>query len=247
MFIELYNEGDVYMAEIINKIIKKIKGSDYNIDKRIYLTDLLLIIFIRIISLLRSVIKRIGMRKCGRVIFVGKRVILRHKKYMNLGNGITFGNSVEIDALSENGVNMGNNCKIGDYSIIRCTGSLRKLGKGITIGNNFGCADYCFFGAAGGIKIGNDVIMGQNVRFHSENHNFNNIHIPIREQGVNSKGIIIEDDCWVGSGVVFLDGIRVGSGCVIGSNTLVNKDIPAYSIAVGNPVRIIKSRLELKK
>jgi acetyltransferase-like isoleucine patch superfamily enzyme len=61
-------------------------------------------------------------------------------------------------------------------------------------------------------------------------------------QGVTHKGILIDEDCWIGAGTVFLDGVRVGKGCVIGANTIVNKDIPAYSVAVGNPVKIIKNR-----
>ena len=97
------------------------------------------------------------------------------------------------------------------------------------------------------IEIGRDVIMGQNVRFHSENHNFDDIEVPIRFQGVTNKGIKIGNNCWIGSGVVFLDGINVGDGCVIGANTLVNKDIPDNVIAVGNPARIIKYRDETGK
>jgi acetyltransferase-like isoleucine patch superfamily enzyme len=68
------------------------------------------------------------------------------------------------------------------------------------------------------------------------------LDIPIRLQGVTNKGIKIGNNCWIGSGAVFLDGVSVGDGCVIGANTLVNKSIPANSIVAGNPVRIIKSR-----
>ena len=60
--------------------------------------------------------------------------------------------------------------------------------------------------------------MGQNIRFHSENHNYKDINIPIRMQGVTNKGIKIGNDCWIGAGVVFLDGVVVGNGCVIGAN-----------------------------
>ena len=85
--------------------------------------------------------------------------------------------------------------------------------------------------------------MGQNIRFHSENHNFNEVNIPIRIQGVTNKGIKIGDDCWIGAGAVFLDGVSVGNGCVIGANTVVNKNIPDNYIAVGNPVRLLKKRV----
>lgn len=194
--------------------------------------------------MVRGIFRRFGFKSCGKLIFVGKKVMLFHKNRISLGNGVTLGNNVEINALSVNGVVIGNNVNLGNFSVIRCTGSFKKLGKGIKIGDNCGFGDYCFFGAAGGIQIGDNVIMGQNVRFHSENHNYSRLDIPIRMQGVTNKGINIEEDCWIGAGVVFLDGVTVGKGSVIGANTVVNKDIPPYSVAVGNPVKIIKNRMD---
>lgn len=230
------------MRHVLNLIIGKLKSQEYIIDANINGLDLLMIICRRLLLFHRGLIKRIGLKKCGRIVFCGKSVKLYYKNRIEFGNGITLGDYVEVDALSINGVSAGNNLMLGNYSIIRCTGTIKKIGKGIKIGNNCGIGDYCFFGAAGGITIGNDVIMGQNVRFHSENHNFAEIDIPIRVQGVSHKGILIGNDCWIGAGCVFLDGVNVGDGCVIGANTLVNKDIPPYSVAVGNPVRVIKNR-----
>ena len=163
-------------------------------------------------------------------------------KKIKLGKVVNRGENVVIDALSKKGVIIGNNVRIGDYTRILCTGSLKKLGVGFKIGDNCGIGDSCFFGSAGGISIGNDVIMGQNIRFHSENHNYEDTNIPIRMQGVSNKGINVGNDCWIGAGVVILDGVSIGDGCVIGANTLVNKDIPDNYIAVGNPVRLIKKR-----
>lgn len=232
---------------LLNKAISKLKNGPFKLDESIRMMDLMGIVFRRIICAIRGAMKRPGMKACGKMLFVGKAVKLRNKHYMTLGSGVTLGDYVEVDALSINGVSIGNNFNMGSYSIIRCTGTIRKIGKGIKTGNNCGIGDYCFFGAAGGITIGDDVIMGQNVRFHSENHNFAELDIPIRLQGVSHKGIVIGNDCWIGAGCVFLDGVNVGEGCVIGSNTLVNKDIPPYSVAVGNPVRIIKNRKAMQE
>jgi acetyltransferase-like isoleucine patch superfamily enzyme len=151
-------------------------------------------------------------------------------------------NNVEINALSREGVHLGDNCSIGEKTIIRVSGSLIEIGKGFWLGNYSTLGNDCFVGAAGGVKIGNYVAMGQNVRFHSENHEFSDPNRKIYEQGTNHKGITIGDDCWIGAGAVFLDGVSVGNGCVIGANTLVNRNIPVYAIAVGNPVRVIRKR-----
>lgn len=232
---------------LLNKAISRLKNGSYKLDESIRMTDLMGIIFRRVLCRIRGAVKRPGMKACGKMFFAGKAVKLRNKRYMRLGSGVTLGDHVEVDALSVNGVSIGNNFNMGNYSIIRCTGTIRKIGKGIKIGNNCGIGDFCFFGAAGGITIGDDVIMGQNVRFHSENHNFTELDIPIRLQGVSHKGIVIGNDCWIGAGCVFLDGVNVGEGCVIGANTLVNKDIPPYSVAVGNPVKVVNNRRAMQE
>lgn len=92
--------------------------------------------------------------------------------------------------------------------------------------------------------IGNDVIMGQWVSFHPENHNFESLDLPIRLQGVNRQGIVVEDDCWIGAKVTFLDGAHVGKGCVIAAGAVVRGVIPPYSVAAGIPAKVIKSRLK---
>ncbi|MBW4645979.1 MAG: acyltransferase [Goleter apudmare HA4340-LM2] len=78
---------------------------------------------------------------------------------------------------------------------------------------------------------------------YANNHNFADPTIPMSKQGVSRKGIVIEDDCWLGHGVTVLDGVTIGKGSVIGAGAVVNKDIPPFSVAVGIPARVIKSRL----
>ena len=67
--------------------------------------------------------------------------------------------------------------------------------------------------------------------------------MPIKEQGINFKGIQVESDCWIGAGVTILDGVKIGKGCVIGADTVVTKNIDDYCIVAGNPARIIKRRI----
>ncbi|RXZ01498.1 acyltransferase [Fictibacillus sp. S7] len=235
------------MIALLNYIVSKLKKREFKLDNRIKFYNLLGILYLRFISLLRGSLKSLGFKKRGKILFFGKGVKIKHKNFIELGNGVTIEDYVLLDGLSREGLILGDNVKVGSYSIIACSGNLTNLGKGIRIKSNSGIGDFCFFGAAGGISIGSNVIMGQNVRFHSENHNFDRIDIPIKEQGVTNKGIFVGDDCWIGSGVVFLDGVQVGEGCVIGANSLVNKDIPPYSVAVGNPVKVIKNRKKFKE
>ena len=57
-----------------------------------------------------------------------------------------------------------------------------------------------------------------------------------------AKPITIEDNCWLASNVVVCGGVTIGEGCVIGAGSVVTKDIPPYSLAVGNPCRVIRKR-----
>ena len=134
---------------------------------------------------------------------VGKNSKLIQKGKMYFGDSVAIGAYSRLDALSKCGIVLGDRVSFGDYSRLLCTGSLNYIGHGITIGNDSHFSEFCFMGAAGGIDIGNNVIAGQCVRFHSENHVFCDPDTLIRKQGVTHKGIRIGNNCWIGAGVVF--------------------------------------------
>ena len=215
---------------IIEKACKKIKGKDYTLDSAIPLSYLVGIAIQREIMLCRGFLSSFGMGKSGKYLFVG--------------TNITFQERVYIDALSKDGVALGNGCSIGSGTIIRCSGNYKEIGKGFSMGNNSSLADNCFVGASGGVIIGDDVIGGQNIRFHSSNHNFNDKNLLIRKQGVTCEGIVVGNNCWIGAGVVFCDGVTIGNGCVIGANSVITKSFPDNCVIAGSPAKIIKKREE---
>lgn len=95
----------------------------------------------------------------------------------------------------------------------------------------------------GRFRIGNDCAIAPNCTIIGANHSFQRVDIPIKQQGFSCRGgVIIEDDVWIGANSVVLDGVTIGRGCVIGAGSIVTKSVPPYSIAVGNPCRVIKSR-----
>lgn len=229
---------------IIEKAGKKIKGKDYTLDSAIPLSYLVGIAIQREIMLCRGVLSSFGMGKSGKYLFIGRHVSLKCKSKIFVGTNITFQERVYIDALSKDGVALGNGCSIGSGTIIRCSGNYKEIGKGFSMGNNSSLADNCFVGASGGVIIGDDVIGGQNIRFHSSNHNFNDKNLLIRKQGVTCEGIVVGNNCWIGAGVVFCDGVVIGNGCVIGANSVVTKSFPDNCVIAGSPAKIIKKREE---
>lgn len=194
------------------------------------------------LNLVRGAVKYSWRHNMHVPIFCGRGVQIRNTKFLILHGEIQLEDNVEIDAMSIDGVQFGNNCRIGRYTSMRASNHYRFLGKGVSIGDNFSCGDFTFFGCAGGIAIGNDVMMGQSVRFHAQNHNFDKHDILLREQGTNSKGISVGNNCWIGSGTVFLDGSSVGNGCVVGANSLITKAFPDNCIIMGQPASIVRYR-----
>ncbi|MDG0888954.1 acyltransferase [Paracholeplasma manati] len=135
--------------------------------------------------------------------------------------------------------------KIGKNTIIRPWVIINPWGGKIIIGENCSINSFSHLSGNGDIEIGNNVLIATQCVLISANHNFNNIDIPIREQGETRAKIVIEDDCWLGAGVRILSGVKIGKGSVIGAGSVVNHSIPPYSVCVGVPARIIKNRNEL--
>ena len=114
----------------------------------------------------------------------------------------------------------------------------------LVIGENV-CFNFrCHVGVIDKVVIGNNVLIGSNVLLTDHAHGYSNesdIEIPPARRVLYSKGpVIIEDDVWIGENVSILPNVRIGHHSVIGANTVVTKDLPPYSIAAGNPVKIIK-------
>jgi len=112
----------------------------------------------------------------------------------------------------------------------------------IKIGSYCTINRFTILGGHGGLEIGNNVLIAPNVTINAQNHIFEDPDIPIWKQGISKKGIKIEDDVWIGAGVIILDGVTVGKGSVIGAGAVVSRNIPPYSVAVGVPARVVKRR-----
>lgn len=223
----------------------KIAGKDnLHIDKRISKKYIARLCIKYGFMMLRGLFFSLGYPCIQNTVFIGKNVKVFEKGSLKIGNKVKIHDNSFIDALSLEQVVINNFVVLGRNTRIECTGSLSNLGKGLTIGERTTFGSDCFFGAAGGVKIGSDVIVGQFVRFHSQNHNFSDTNKLIREQGVSQLGIEIGDNCWIGAGAVFLDGAKLGNGCVVGANSVVTKCFPENSVIAGVPAKIIKFRGE---
>ncbi len=114
---------------------------------------------------------------------------------------------------------------------------------GIIIGENSDIGEMSTISSFNSIVIGKNVLTGPHVFISDHNHNYENPYLPIMNQGVLSKEndrVLIDDGSWIGTNVVIVGNVHIGKNCVIGANSVVTKDIPDYSVAVGIPCKVIK-------
>ncbi|HMN28579.1 MAG TPA: hypothetical protein PKE45_10540, partial [Caldilineaceae bacterium] len=97
------------------------------------------------------------------ILLIGANVRVKFPQLLSVGRSTILEDGVIIDALSEQGVRLGDNVTIAKFATIQCTGVIRNLGVGLTIGDNSAVGAYSFLGAQGGILIGKNVIMGPKV------------------------------------------------------------------------------------
>lgn len=94
----------------------------------------------------------------------------------------------------------------------------------------------------GGVTIGRNVRIASYVRINTAEHTFTDLDTPISQQGFEVAPVVIGDDVWLGTGVIIGSGVTIGSGSVIGAGSVVTRDIPPYSVGVGVPCRVLRSR-----
>ena len=219
---------------IFQKLLVK-SGKNYQIDPRIPSK-----LFYQSLNKRATMLIR-GFLKTGKKVFIGSNTKILNPQNIVFGKNVTIDKHTIIDGFSSEKIILGDCVKIGAFSNLNSTSHFSKYGIGLKMGNNSAIGDYTHFGAAGGIEIGNDVIMGSYISFHSENHNFSDISKLIREQGVTSKGIKLGNNIWVGAKVTFLDGCVVGNNSVVAAGAVVNGIYPENSIIGGVPAKILKS------
>lgn len=155
---------------------------------------------------------------------------------------ITIGKFLIIERNVSLNIMYGGTITIGDYCELRRGAQLLSYGGNITIGHHSSINPYTVVYGQGNICIGNYVRIAAHCTLIPSNHIYTDTSIPICKQGLLNRGIIIEDDVWIGTGVRVLDGVVIATGCIIGAGSVVTHSTEPYGIYVGIPARKIKSR-----
>ena len=227
---------------MFSSLVSRLKKREYLIDEHITGAELMGTVWERGIMLLRGFFKKCWFKQSGKIFFCGKHCVLRSKRKISVGNGVTIHQGCRINALSKKGISIGDNVNSGPECILECSGVITELGEGIVIEDNVGISARTFIGARADVLIGHDTIIGPYCSIHAENHVFSDPDTPIRLQPSSRKGVVIGPDCWIGAKATILDGVTIGQGCVIAAGAVVTKSLPDYAVAAGVPARVIKYR-----
>ena len=115
-----------------------------------------------------------------------------------------------------------------------------KFSPFIRVGHNSMLGENCRIYS--GVVIGDNVLMGPDVKIYTKNHVIKNRYMPIYQQGDVFKKVIIGNDVWIGANSIILPGVTIGNGVVIGAGSIVTKSVDDYLIVCGNPAKIKGAR-----
>jgi acetyltransferase-like isoleucine patch superfamily enzyme len=144
-----------------------------------------------------------------------------NERYIHIGKDTMIGTHVALSA----GMVPGQQC---------LTNPVVRIGDRCLIGRGSGIVGHL------SIDIGNDVWTGHHVYITDQNHGYERTDVPISLQTQPEEAVVIGDGSWIGAGSVILPGANIGKHVAIGANSVVNGDIPDYSVAVGAPARVVK-------
>lgn len=161
----------------IDSIYRNSRGTDNGISPAVSEWDLSLFLIERLAQASRGVIRGLPGR------FVSSGVRIRSRRLLRLGRGVALGRDVKLLALSTDGIRLEDSVTVDDHAVLRGSGGIRRVGKGIYIGARTAIGERNFIHGGGGVTIGQDCLLGPDVILISENHVFARADVPIRQQG----------------------------------------------------------------
>ncbi|ROS90307.1 acyltransferase [uncultured Duncaniella sp.] len=164
------------------------------------------------------------------------RILYNASPFISVGKGTLINRNITLNVTYPGRIKIGKNCEL------RKGCQLWTYGGDITIGDHSSVNAYTMIYGQGSVKIGNYVRIATQCVIIPSNHIFSDRNVPITYQDLENKGIIIEDDVWIGAGVRILDGVTIARGCVIGAGSVVTKSTEEFGVYVGVPARLIKKR-----
>ena len=178
---------------------------------------------------------------CGRGVVWGRNITLRHSRKMDIGDAVFVDDHCQLDAQG---------CAEGEFSIgagaliSRCCIVSGKDGA-LTIGPRVNIGAGCILYASTELRIGADTMLAAMCYVGGGRYTTRGrTELPVASQPVPRMGVVIEEDCWLGAGVIVIDGVHIGRGSVIAAGAVVTADVAPYSVVAGVPGRLVATRFD---
>jgi acetyltransferase-like isoleucine patch superfamily enzyme len=188
--------------------------------------------------LLRKILYPLLLGSVGKGVVFGQGVVLRHPHKIRLGDGVTVDDLVVLDAKggANRGIDVGRGVFLGRGTILSC-----KDGD-IAIGDHGNFGFHCEIFSGSSVTVGRHGLFAAQSYLVGGGHEFEREGFAVVDQPRSSRGIVLGDNVWLGTGAKVLDGVRIGRDVVVGANAVVNADLPDGAIAAGVPARVLRLR-----
>ena len=175
---------------------------------------------------------------CGRNVFFGTDVTLRHPHKIRIGDDVVIDDGCVLDAkgTSNTGITIGNGVFIGRHSSVNTKDGDVVLEDGVNI------SAFCTIFSASHVRCGRNTLVAAYSYIVGGGHDVARTDVAIIEQMRPSRGIAIGPNCWIGAGVSVLDGVTIGRDVVVGANSVVTRDLTDFAVAAGSPAAVLRVR-----
>ena len=187
----------------------------------------------------RALLYRLIMRLEG-TIAIEKGVRIRFADQIRLGKGVYLDEGAYLHACPD-GIEIGANTLVMHHAELHVYNFRDLPHAGIRIGEDCLIGEFNVLRGQGGITIGDRVYTSPLVQMAAVDHVFNDPDRPFIEQGITARGIVVEDDVWIGAGAIVTDGVHIGRGAVVAAGAVVTKDVAPHTVVAGVPARVVKT------
>jgi acetyltransferase-like isoleucine patch superfamily enzyme len=143
---------------------------------------------------------------------------------------------------------VGDNIFVGAGSWLNALDDGNSVSPAIYIGDGTAVSGSCVISAVRAVRLEENVLLARNVYISDHIHRYEQTDLPVRSQGLGKiEPVLICRGVWIGQNVVICPGVTIGRGSVIGANSVVNSNIPEFSLAVGAPARVVKTFSESER
>jgi acetyltransferase-like isoleucine patch superfamily enzyme len=174
----------------------------------------------------------------GRLLarFLRRRFLTRAGRRWRTDGLVFFGRGLELEIGAGGQVDFGRFVWIGDKTKIRCHEGRVEIGAKTVMGQE------CTISAYQRVRIGEQCVIADRAMFIDFDHGVVEVERPMRLQGIYKRDVEVGSNVWIGYGACILRGVSVGDNAIVGTNSVVTKDVPANAVVAGIPARVIRMR-----